>query len=135
MGARRRLVDLVQQMGITEAELVRRVGENRQWVRRRVLGNTPIDIDDLPRFAQALNTPCTYFFEGTDCPEYQPAGRAASRPRKVADAVVPSATPYADIVLAELAPDLPDDIRELVRAAIRVTLRYRDYPSRQEDAS
>lgn len=56
------LTDLVAaeiraQMGrlnVRQRELARRLGENDQWVSTRVNGRTPINLNELHRFAQAL---------------------------------------------------------------------------------
>lgn len=46
------------QMGrldVRQSELARRMGENDQWVSTRLKGRTPIDLNDLHRFARALD--------------------------------------------------------------------------------
>lgn len=39
---------------VKQAELARRMGENDQWVSTRLRARTPIDLNDLLRFARAL---------------------------------------------------------------------------------
>ena len=39
---------------ITGRELARRLGENPQWAAQRINGVVPLNTNDLPRFAEAL---------------------------------------------------------------------------------
>jgi transcriptional regulator with XRE-family HTH domain len=48
---RKLLIDL----DLTQADLAARIGENEIWVSRRLRGSVPIDLNDLARFAAALD--------------------------------------------------------------------------------
>lgn len=65
MGARERLAQLIQESGMTQSEIARRLspnGENPQWINNRLRGISQIKADDLPRIAAALRiSPCRFF--------------------------------------------------------------------------
>lgn len=63
------------QMGrldVRQSELARRLGENDQWVSTRLKGRTPINLNDLHRFAKALGLNVFDLM-----PNREEAGRAA----------------------------------------------------------
>ncbi len=62
MGARERLVELIAESGMTQAEIARRMGEDPQWVNNRVVGDTAIKADEIPRFADAVGCSPSAFF-------------------------------------------------------------------------
>lgn len=68
---RDRLVVLLRERGMSQAELARRIGEDKQFVNNRVTGVVAIKADELPRFARALGKSCTAFFDAADCPDLQ----------------------------------------------------------------
>ncbi len=77
MGARERLEELLEEKGVSQAELARRIGEDRGWVNQRLPGarkRLNINADDIPRLAKALGVPCWRFFEDSECPEVQRQG-------------------------------------------------------------
>ncbi len=41
-------------LSVRQSELARRLGETDQWLSMRLRGNTPIDLDELSRIADAL---------------------------------------------------------------------------------
>lgn len=82
---------------ITASELARRAGMTQRSVSRRITGEKAIDMDDLERFAQALDVPVTALLpqeasiRGRDRGVSEPylplagrARRAAGRPRALA---------------------------------------------------
>lgn len=46
---------------VTQIELAERLGVNRQWVARRLIGAVPLSIDDIARIAEALGVRVTSF--------------------------------------------------------------------------
>lgn len=65
-------------LGVRQNELARRMGENDQWVSSRLKGRTPIDLNDLYRFAKALGIGVYDLLPGPD----EAAG--AADPRAIA---------------------------------------------------
>src|SRR5581483_1240357 len=63
VGVCEKLVSLIRESGMTQAEIARRIGEDHTWVNSRVRGFTEIKADDLPRFAMALGVAPRAFFE------------------------------------------------------------------------
>lgn len=50
---------------ITGVELAKRMGASQRYVSRRLKGDTPIDVDDLVRIADALDVPVTDLLPST----------------------------------------------------------------------
>lgn len=50
---------------VTRSELGRRMGENAQWVSSRLTGQTPINLNDLQRMADALDVRVIDLLPGT----------------------------------------------------------------------
>lgn len=91
---RERLVKLLRERGLSQAELARRVGEQRDWVNRRVTGRTEIAADDVPRLAEAMNVPVMEFFkEGGE--EEEPLGSGVAR--RFVDAMEPYSATLAEL--------------------------------------
>jgi transcriptional regulator with XRE-family HTH domain len=63
MGVRERLIELIAESGMSQAEIARRIGEDRAWVNTRLRGVTDIKGDDVPRIARALRVSERAFFE------------------------------------------------------------------------
>ncbi|MEA2641786.1 MAG: hypothetical protein QOF51_3180 [Chloroflexota bacterium] len=60
---RDRLRDLVAASGLSQAEIARRLGEEREWVNNRLRGKVQLAAEDLPRFAAILGVGPAIFFE------------------------------------------------------------------------
>lgn len=73
MLVRERLGELIRYSGMSQAEIGRRIGEDRQWVNNRVLGKAGLEADDLLRLAEALNIDPAEFFR-TGNPFVSPKG-------------------------------------------------------------
>jgi transcriptional regulator with XRE-family HTH domain len=109
---------------MSQAQLARRMGEQPQWVNRRLNpkpGNqSTIEADELPRFARALGVPCSVFFAGSGCPEVRQ--RELSSPDYLLDEGEFSPE---DVARESLIEDLFDEYeRPLVRAIFEMRKRY-----------
>lgn len=116
MSAKDRLVELLAVQNLSQAEVARRIGEERDWVHKRTRGKLRIDADDIPRLARALGVSCSAFFEGSSCPEEAKKGP-------------PLGTGEDDLLLEEYmkaaVSDLPEEERYLVDAVLALRRRYR----------
>ena len=57
MTVREHLINVMNEMGISQAEVARRTGMNRQQINRRVVGRVDIVADEVPALAEALGVP------------------------------------------------------------------------------
>ncbi len=122
------LLHLMTETGMTnQSELARRLNppEAPTWINNRLSGYSDIHADDIPRIAQALNVPCSRFFDGANCLEF-------GAPPDAESARAPSPTPYSEFILP---PDIPEDAKEFVRAAIRLAMRFYRRPLEEKQAS
>jgi transcriptional regulator with XRE-family HTH domain len=69
---RDRLVELMEQRRVNQAELARRLGTTQNWVSRRRRGESAILADELPVLAQALGVDPCIFLRG-DADEASPS--------------------------------------------------------------
>lgn len=114
MSTRERLIQLIRETGISQAELARRVGEHPTWVNNRLRGVAIIKADDVPRLARGLGIhPADFFPE----PTWQV--------RPLAEGVRSRPAPFPED-LAAVWEDMTDAERELVEQMIRSTQRYRE---------
>lgn len=56
----------VRRIGITQEHLGERLGEVQSWVSRRINGITVLTVDDVERFARALELPVSALIEELD---------------------------------------------------------------------
>ncbi|MHB0870068.1 MAG: helix-turn-helix domain-containing protein [Chloroflexota bacterium] len=111
---RDRLASLVEESGLSQAEIARRIGESASWVNHRLIGRTDIKADDIPKLASALGvSPCAFFEEG-------PAGAEPVMERLAQRA--------AEIAVARVE----DRIREYLHEAMWTVVR--EAPRREEAA-
>lgn len=61
---------------LKQAQLAERMGVSEMWVSRRLRGAQPIDLNDLQRFAEALNVPVTTLLPAS----FRPNDRSATSP-------------------------------------------------------
>lgn len=138
MAVRDRLEALMAEKRVSQSELARRLGREPGWINQRLpegdgdgkrtKKRLNIAADDIPLFAKALGVNCFDFFQDSDCPEeVRPFAATSNHPTK--------ASPYADIAAEGMLSDLPQELRELVKASVRVARLYGTEPPRREQAS
>ncbi|MGE5619069.1 MAG: helix-turn-helix domain-containing protein [Sphingomonadaceae bacterium] len=81
---RERLSQLMEAKKWNQSDLARELGEHRNWVNKRITGQTEIKADEIPRLAAALGvSPCAFFEE--ELAAVEPAvEQAAERAAKIA---------------------------------------------------
>ena len=108
MTVRDRFAQLLQESGVSQSEVGRRIGESPSWVNDRLKGRTQINADDLPRIAAALGVRPVDFFEG---------GPAAAEP-----AVERAAEIGAERAIAKAEERIRADLRRELREELRAAL-------------
>lgn len=56
----------VARQALTQQQVAERMGEGQWWVSRRLTGDAQITVDDLVRFAAALQIPVTQLLPATE---------------------------------------------------------------------
>ena len=114
MGARQRFVEILKAVGMSQAELARRLGEHPNWVNNRIRGIVDLKADDIPRIARVLGVRPADFFEDSILSRDDLAvgltGEAASPER----------------LTRFLQDEMSDADLELIEALIRFIRRYRE---------
>lgn len=114
MSARQRLAEILGVVGMSQAELARRLGEHPNWVNNRVRGIVDLKADDIPRIAHVLGVRPTDFFEDPGPPR-KAGGRGFA-----SDAASPDR-------LAQLLQDeMSDADLEFIESLIRFIRHYRE---------
>ena len=72
-----RLGRTIKQSRLSQAEVGRRIGEDRDWVNNRVLGKVQIQAEDMAKFAKALGVSVAVLYgEDSIAPMRLSAGRS-----------------------------------------------------------
>ncbi len=130
MKVRERVKELMDEAGLSQAEVARRVGENPNWVGRRLNpkpGNkSSIEADDIPRLAEAIGKPCSAFFP--ECQEtLTHAGTFGGWQRTPQSSISSEDLTFQDIVASDLlGPAERDALAEVADVLLRFRRRLAD---------
>lgn len=122
MEIRERLAAVIRQSGVSQAEVARRIGEERTWVNNRLTGYSALKLDELALFAHALGkSPCDLACEiFEDHPQREPQSMGDLR----------NATDWADELTQEFSERLRGRLktidqrdREIVRSLLEAAER------------
>lgn len=131
MSTKEQLARLMKQKSLTnQSELARRLEppEAPTWIGNRLSGYSQIKADEIPRLAKALGVSCHSFFQDSDCPE-------EVRPSAATSNLSSERRPYMDIAVEGMLSDLPEELRELVKASLRVARLFEEEEPPREQAS
>ncbi len=116
---RDRLQQLLDQKGWNQSDLARAIGEHRNWVNKRLTGQTDIKGEDIPRIAKAMGISPSAFFE---------EGPAPSLPTVTLD------TATINAIAAAVREGMRKQVQETVRDTVRKEIA-RDVPPAVEEGT
>jgi transcriptional regulator with XRE-family HTH domain len=123
---RHRFAQLIKEIGITQAEIARRIGEKPKWVNERLHGVTDIKADDVTRLAAAMRVPPSRFYEGL-LPTPPLSGKLPQRGPDFPLTEQPEAVDYEALIRHELAQALGPMPANDEAFIADIDLRIREY--------